>query len=272
MIDRLIFGCHNLTGGSSFLRSRALIHTALDLGIRRFDVAPSYGLGTAENTLGRLLDKYSEKAKIELTTKFGVTPPRHGALLAWTREPYRLLRNIIPTQTLPSPRVLTPPAAASTDATEVRSSVYLSCQRLGVDCVDAVLLHERVYNPHEAGVQLAALKREGVVRRIGLSGHLANVAEMVSAIPTPEILQISILQQPPPALGQSELRVFNVFSMLAAQCEPATKGKQETSVAEALALISAEFLRNTPNASLIFNTSSARRLMLFVRTLSTLPS
>src|SRR5215470_12404263 len=92
-LNFLSFGCHNLTGGSSLRKSVRLIHCAMDHGITRFDVAPSYGMGTAEAVVGMAIRKRS--LRVEITTKFGIEPRRLGHFLAWGRTPYRYLRRVI---------------------------------------------------------------------------------------------------------------------------------------------------------------------------------
>jgi len=55
LIDRLIFGCGHLTGGASQRDAARLVRRAREAGIGQFDTAPSYGIGTAEDAIGRLV-------------------------------------------------------------------------------------------------------------------------------------------------------------------------------------------------------------------------
>ena len=53
-VSQIGLGCGRLVGRSTLIQSARIVETALDLGIRYFDVAPSYGMGTAEEVLGHV--------------------------------------------------------------------------------------------------------------------------------------------------------------------------------------------------------------------------
>jgi D-threo-aldose 1-dehydrogenase len=67
------FGCASLFGLPSRRDRLAVLETAYDAGIRRFDVAPIYGLGVAEAELASFLKGRDD---VSVTTKFGVRPTR----------------------------------------------------------------------------------------------------------------------------------------------------------------------------------------------------
>ena len=83
-----------------------LVHQALDLGVNFFDTAPNYGFGTSEERLGKAL-RSIERSKYVLNTKFGHTVTGH--------------QNFDPRQ--------------------IRTSLEGSLKRLGVDCVDSLIIH-----------------------------------------------------------------------------------------------------------------------------------
>jgi len=68
---------HNFGGVDTFENSRALIHSAFDLGITHFDLANNYGPppGSAEETFGRVLkqDLSGYRDEIIISTKAGYT-------------------------------------------------------------------------------------------------------------------------------------------------------------------------------------------------------
>jgi hypothetical protein len=68
-IPRIGFGCGRIVGGSTLRESSALLETALQLGIRYFDAAPSYGMGTAEEVLGAVVGAVPDAV---IATKIGV--------------------------------------------------------------------------------------------------------------------------------------------------------------------------------------------------------
>lgn len=67
------FGCGTLVGRATFREAARLVETALDLGIRYFDAAPNYGMGTAEEVLGAVL---GDAPDVVIATKVGY--PRAG--------------------------------------------------------------------------------------------------------------------------------------------------------------------------------------------------
>ncbi|MBB5164270.1 aldo/keto reductase [Mycobacterium sp. AZCC_0083] len=67
------FGCASLYGLPARRDRMAVLETAYDAGIRRFDVAPIYGLGVAESELASFLNGRDD---ICVTTKFGIRPTR----------------------------------------------------------------------------------------------------------------------------------------------------------------------------------------------------
>lgn len=81
------FGCGTLTGRLSLRRSARLVETALDLGIRYFDVAPSYGAGTAEEVLGHVI---GDAGDVVVATKYGIPRPEYRLAeqtLRWLVKP-----------------------------------------------------------------------------------------------------------------------------------------------------------------------------------------
>ena len=72
--SRLGFGTSGIMGAALTSRGRLrLLDAAFDAGIRHFDTAPLYGLGLAEEVLGRFARRC--RGDITLTTKFGLEPP-----------------------------------------------------------------------------------------------------------------------------------------------------------------------------------------------------
>jgi aryl-alcohol dehydrogenase-like predicted oxidoreductase len=211
----LSLGCHNLTGGSSLLRSRRLVHCALDLGIRRFDVAPSYGLGTAERTLAGALGARRNDPEIEITTKYGIAAPRLGGLAAWLREPYRFLRSRLPqpqsggSATIGRDRISAPAFTGT-----AIGAAEASLKALGVDRIGAFLSHERLSNElaERYADDMRELLRRGRVAHVGCSGEIANVTEMLAkSRGLASIAQVSVRDHGT-IDGKLELRLFNLGS------------------------------------------------------------
>jgi D-threo-aldose 1-dehydrogenase len=158
--------------------ARAVLEAAWDCGIRYFDTAPHYGLGLAERRLGAFLaDKPREEYAV--STKVGRRlEPRGtaggGARGAAGMGPSRPETSdvfdeeggfVVPADVK---RVWDPSAAG------VRRSLEESLQRLGLDRVDVLFLHDPdEYDDMEGSVRsavpaLVGLREEGLVRAVGI--------------------------------------------------------------------------------------------------------
>lgn len=284
-VSQLSFGCHNLTGGSSWRRSHRLVRCALDLGIRRFDVAPSYGLGTAERTLSYALGQSRYNSNIEITTKFGIAAPRYGRLASWIREPYRGLRQLRPSPTFSSsawhsvaPRPFKGTALQAADA---------SLRALRVDRIGVFLSHERLDDElaKSFGDAMLDLQRRGMVARVGCSGDVSNISYMLDrAKGAAEILQVPLHQQAQvEAQDKREIRIFNIGKIARKLLQNETFAVVEPDLVDAIpstyqldrmgacmagVLV---WLRITcPSAVLIINASTEQRLVSLVSATSEL--
>ena len=166
---RLSFGgapLGNLFRETSEQDARAAVDAAWDAGMRYFDTAPHYGLGLSERRVGEAL-RERPRADYVLSTKAGRllvdAPGATGqddegyAVPATTRRVWDFSRD------------------------GVRRSLEESLQRLGLDRVDIVYLHDP--DDHEREVlehgypALEELRGEGVVGAIGAG---MNQAEMLA--------------------------------------------------------------------------------------------
>ena len=155
MSDAIALGCAPLAGLYAEVaedQALATVHAALDSGTRLFDTAPLYGSGISETRLGRALEGVPRDS-YEIQTKVGRVLVEGG-----TGQP--IFAGAPP---------LSPVFDFSADG--VRRSLDASLERLGVDRVDSLLLHDP--DDHweqaigEAYPALERLRSEGVVRRIG---------------------------------------------------------------------------------------------------------
>jgi aryl-alcohol dehydrogenase-like predicted oxidoreductase len=76
-------GCGRLVGGLNLKQSARIVETALELGIRYFDVAPSYGMGTAESVLGAVV---GDARDVVVATKYGVPRGSYSVRSAFARR------------------------------------------------------------------------------------------------------------------------------------------------------------------------------------------
>jgi D-threo-aldose 1-dehydrogenase len=137
-------------------RARAVVDAALDAGMGYLDTAPHYGLGLAEERLGAALAG-RPRDTFTVSTKVG-----------------RLLRPLRAGETVDGQGFVdVPPRAREWDFSRagIRASLESSLERLGLDRVDVVYLHDP--DDHERDVYehgyaaLAELRDQGVVGAIG---------------------------------------------------------------------------------------------------------
>jgi aryl-alcohol dehydrogenase-like predicted oxidoreductase len=175
-IPQIGFGCARLVGRSSLRQSAKILETALDLGIRYFDVAQSYGMGTAEEVLGAV---FGNSRDVVVATKIGISRPPYSARANLKRrfgkpvlDRVRALKTLarrfydVP-QTQPGQR----PRYDFSEAT-IRESIEESLRRLKRNRVDVYLAHE----PHrdDLGPELAA-RFEGLVKAGLISAYGVGV-------------------------------------------------------------------------------------------------
>ncbi|GAA5123673.1 aldo/keto reductase [Pseudonocardia adelaidensis] len=163
----------NLFTAMSDEQAHAVLEAAWDCGIRYFDTAPHYGLGLAERRLGAFLAT-RPRAEFVVSTKVGrrlVPSPETSDELDEEGG------FVVPAD----PRRVWDPSADG-----VRRSLDESLERLGLDRVDVLYLHDPdEYDDMEGSVAsavpaLVALRDEGVVRAVGIgsksvAAHLAGV-------------------------------------------------------------------------------------------------
>lgn len=147
-------GCMGMSefyGPLDDVRSTAVIHAALDAGVRLLDTADMYGEGHNEELIGRALRARRDQAFV--ATKFGV---RRDGANRWTDA---------------SPAY----ARAACDA---------SLRRLGIETIDLYYLHrlDPAVPVEDTVGALAELVQAGKVRRIGLSEVSAKTLHRAAAV------------------------------------------------------------------------------------------
>ena len=136
--------------------ARAVVDAAWDAGIRYFDTAPHYGLGVGERRLGGALAGRPRDEYL-LSTKVGrlLVPNPEGE--GRTDESFAM------------PATLRREWDFSRDG--VLASFEASLDRLGLDRVDIVLIHDPDQNWEQASTEavqaLVELRDQGVIRAIG---------------------------------------------------------------------------------------------------------
>jgi D-threo-aldose 1-dehydrogenase len=141
----------------------ALLNTALELGINYFDTAPQYGHGVAEIRVGKVLRNVKTPFVIE--TKVG--------------RVLRHVEGVEPEKWFPdAPRDIVPIYDYTPEG--IRRSFDESLERLGLDHIDIVLMHDAEdYIPeaiNNAFPVLADLRSQGLIKAIGLGMNYVGPA------------------------------------------------------------------------------------------------
>ena len=165
-LTRLSLGTAPLAGlfkSVDISESDQLIRTALDNGMNYFDTAPLYGHGLAEERLGRILSN---------VTKPFVLQTKVGRVLNWVEK-----ADPVPWFPDADPHIQ-PVFDYSADG--IKRSLDESLKRLGVDHIDIALMHDAENHISEAiniaYPVLADLKRQGIIKAIGIGINLCDVA------------------------------------------------------------------------------------------------
>jgi D-threo-aldose 1-dehydrogenase len=160
---RLALGCAqlgNLYSPRTDAQARAILEAAWDRGFRHFDTAPHYGLGLSERRLGDFL-REKPRDQYTVSTKVGrLLVPDFGGAGRLDSEGFAV------------------PAAFRRvwdfSAAGVRASLTASLERLGLDRVDTVLIHDPETHEHvhqaltAAAPALARMQDDGVIRSFGI--------------------------------------------------------------------------------------------------------
>jgi D-threo-aldose 1-dehydrogenase len=152
----------NLYAPVTDAEAQAAVDAAWDCGIRYFDTAPHYGLGLSERRLGAALSRH----------------PREDFVIS-TKVGRLLVENPAPTGSdLANGFAVTDTLTRQLDysADGVRRSLDASLDRLGLDRVDIVLVHDPVDHLdtviREAIPALIRLRDQGVIGAVGVGMNL----------------------------------------------------------------------------------------------------
>ena len=176
-LSPLGFGCASVMGKMSRSDSLRAMSLAFDHGITHFDVARSYGFGQAEAVLGQFAA--DKRAKVTITTKFGIVPPeltwKHRLAMPVMRRLSRLAPSFQKHAKAKSASLL---ANQRFDTIYAKQCLAKSLAELKTDYLDIYLLHEP---PLLVGDELSALYKflddqvlAGVLRAWGLAYRAAS--------------------------------------------------------------------------------------------------
>jgi aryl-alcohol dehydrogenase-like predicted oxidoreductase len=171
---------------------RALLERALGLGVNLLDTADIYGQGDSEREIGRLLAGRRDRAFV--VTKVGKKFSRKMRLM----RPFKpLLKPLLARAgSAKSAVVGQRDANLATDFSpaNIIAATDASLRRLRFEHVDALLLHSPPAGDIVPGVgeALAALKKAGKVRHVGISCDDLAALEATLDIPGVELVELPI--------------------------------------------------------------------------------
>lgn len=194
------FGCAPVGGARSPAESERAIALALDLGINHFDLARSYGYGTAESIVGRAL--HGRRDAVVIATKFGIEANFAATLLRPLKPLLRAVRNFhYVARRSPVAASKVPPVGPvpnlllrrhQLSAATIIRSLERSLRALRTDRVDYLFLHEPAVPLAHFDEMLAAvehLKSTGKLRGFGLAAPYGSLVQHSGLLARLDLLQ-----------------------------------------------------------------------------------
>lgn len=264
--ERLIFGTGRLSGGGYAGQSRQMIAACQGAGIVRFDTAPIYGLGGAEQLLGMTAGQGAI-----IHTKIGSRPPAFPALRGWAKW----FRNMAPNSNAagrlyhPPQRFARPSAQMDFSPDAVAQSLARSRRLLRRDRLDLVMLHEaEPWQVPEATRALLEVERDaGRIGALGFAHSGPPLQETAGWIAQCAPWADSLA-------GSGAGRIFHSILRAAVSCDDPIAAEIDQTVAELSLrgqgpggryLAALVWLhRRQPEAGLVFATTAPERLASFL--------
>jgi len=157
--SRLAYGCMRIAGdGISEARGMRAVHAAFNAGYTLFDLADIYAGGESERVFGKVLaETPALRDQVVIASKCGVRVA--GDPLPESPKRYDFSRD------------------------HIIGSVEASLRRMGIDCLDLLLLHRPDYLMHTAEVAAAfdRLQASGKVSHFGVSNFSTSQVDLLQS-------------------------------------------------------------------------------------------
>ncbi len=193
LIPRLVLGCGHLTGGASTVESRRLLEHARAGGIRHFDTAPSYGIGTAEDVVGQT---FGDDPDVAITAKIGSLRPAAALFKTVARRALRAVRGGPRASPVYQPSMPGQRHAADGcfDPAFMAQSFEITARKLRRAPIDQVLLHESYATPPPPHVVafLEGLLADGRGSHVGIANGAVYDPALRAACPSHWTMQAAI--------------------------------------------------------------------------------
>lgn len=186
---QLGMGSAKLMGTSERGGPNALLESAFDAGIRHFDTAPVYGMGHAEECIGKFLARH--KGDVSITTKYGLAPPKYASALKAARNLVKPLILAIPGLKKKAQSVAVSVTksdfAPSFTVAGARESLERSLRLLQVERIDIWLLHEPTASDLSDDSLLRFMEeavRAGKIGCFGVGSEARKIPDIYKQSPT----------------------------------------------------------------------------------------
>jgi D-threo-aldose 1-dehydrogenase len=206
------FGTSALVGGRTRREALRLLACALDSGISHFDLSRIYGTGDAEAIVGAFAAP--RRDRVTITTKFGFHPLARSPLTDAAKRVVRLAARRSPgllrAARRHGGRTL---SRGDFSAENARASLHTSLGELGIESIDAYLLHDcgaDDWDNPRLQEALAGLVEQGLVRAIGTATSRADTLEILTRGHPPAVAQFDSCTLAPGPLA--ELRRAGCFT------------------------------------------------------------
>lgn len=189
-------GCSRLgsVNGANGAEARALVHLALDQGVRFFDTSNIYGQGDSERILGDLLKQRDDcfvcsKAGKHLAIKMRAAAPLKSILRTVARRSDKTRQSIKAARARPMP--------TRWDAAFLSRSLDASLRRLRRDHIDMFMLHSPPAEVVAQGDAVGALDQAREAGKIGILGvSVDDIETALAAINDPRVKALQIPLHP----------------------------------------------------------------------------
>jgi aryl-alcohol dehydrogenase-like predicted oxidoreductase len=169
----------------------ATLEAAVEAGVTLFDTADIYGQGDSERTIRRVARRYP--GRMFVVTKVGYVHGRLAAPLRFAKPVLRMLLRPRPETRATALQVRAQMMGQNFTEDYLRRAADNSRRRLGVDCIDGLLLHDpptEVISSRQMHDLLQEFIRRGVASHIGVSAGSVEQAEIAMDIPAITMLQL----------------------------------------------------------------------------------
>jgi aryl-alcohol dehydrogenase-like predicted oxidoreductase len=184
IVPQLGFGCAYIVSGLEGKSAVRCLQAAFEVGLRHFDVAPSYGMGTAEDVLGTALRMVRDE--VSIASKAGLTRPKGGGRFLVLRSIASPLRHHLPgiTRTIGA-RLSGGGTRRYFNVKSIEESLSESLRRLRTDYLDLFFLHEA--HPMDVSDDVLTFldkcRVKGVVRAVGIASTFESIVEILHTHP-----------------------------------------------------------------------------------------